>query len=522
MMYLVLTAMLALNVSKDILNAFIVVNEAMEQTTTNFDSKVRDGYSLFDKAEEAEPLKVQKYNEKAKQVRKISAEMVDYVNQLKYELFSDVDGIPIEEAKTKRLDDMDAKDNFDKPTNFFIGTTDNGKAFELHKKIEDFKMQIKQIVDDSKYELPKGLNTEGPFTGTDGSNESFEKHNFEHVVAAACYTLLNKTIGEIRNMEFEVVNHLYGAIDAKSHKFDNVSAKVIPNSRIVFAGDAYEADIIVAAFDSRQNPIAYWKQGVGDTSAISESMVNSLTKIDGKEGIAHLKIPTSNVGDQKFAGMIQLVGPDGEAQYHKFAGAYSVTRPAAAIAAEKMNVFYAGIPNPVTIAAPVAHEKLRISWGGGTANSLGGGRYDVNVPAALVGREVTVSVSADMDGKTQNMGSATFRVKAVPEPTISLGASIVGGKQPKEAILANPLIVARMSPDFNYELRWSVLSYKVTFVKNGVEDPPITVNGPQFTDQIKNRINTAGSGTIIEINEVKIQSIAGTRNIQKTMSVRIR
>ena len=522
MMYLVLTAMLALNVSKDILNAFIVVSDTVEKTNTNFEGKISATYDLFGKAAEAEPKKAGVPYEKALEIRKKSNELVAYVVDVKNELFYVVDGIPVDEIKARKLSlrDMAAKDNLDKPTNYFI----NGKkAYEMVKKFVEYKKQLVKIIDDTAFTvtnsiLTSGLQTDETYT-KDAITLDWAKYNFDGTVAAAAYTLLNKTIGEIRNMEYETVNYLFKTIDAASHKFSDVEAKVIPNSRIVFSGDSYEADIIVAAYDKRQNPVVYWRQGL-DTA--TEKMKGSLTVIEGTEGIVHLKIPTSTVGDQKFAGLIELVGADGP-QYFGFKNSYTVTRPSAAVAADKMNVFYAGIPNPVSIAAPVAPEKLRISWDGATATSTGGGKYDVTVPASLAGKEITVTVSAEMEkGKTQNMGSTTFRVKMVPEPTVFIGGSISTGKQPKDVIMANPFLTAKMSPDFNYELKWQVMSYKVTFVRNGIEEAPIAVNGGQFNEQVKNKIQSAPSGVIIEFSDIKIQSIAGTVNVQKILSIRIR
>jgi gliding motility-associated protein GldM len=517
MMYLVLTAMLALNVSKDILDAFVVVNDAMVETNTNFESKVNQSYALFDKAEESEPAKAKPFNDKAKQIRKIANEMADYIANVKYEMHAMVDGITLEQAQTMSLHELEGKDNYTKPSQYFMGQSENGKAFEMHQKIIEFKDQIRKIIENPDYEI-KGLNTEGPFFNANKEKESWEKHNFDHIVAAASYTLLNKMIGEIKNIEFEVVNHLFSAIDAGSMKFDNVTAQVVPNSKIVFSGGAYEADIFVAAYDSRQNPTVYWKMG---RDSVSQSELASLEKIEGENGKVILKIPTSGVGDQKFAGMIAIQGPDGM-EYRHFKSSYSVTRPSAAIAADKMNVLYADIPNPVSIAAPVAPERLRISWGGASATSKGAGTYDVSVPSSMAGRDITISVAADLDGRSQTMGSAVFRVKRVPEPTIFLGANIQGGRQPKDLILANPLVTAQMSSDFNFQLRWNVLSYKVTFVRNGIEDTPVTVNGPRFPEQIISKIRSAPSGTLIEITDISIRSEAGSRNIQKTLSVRIR
>jgi gliding motility-associated protein GldM len=529
MMYLVLTAMLALNVSKDILNAFVIVNDTVEQTNENFGNKMGTTYGEFQKAMENAPEKVGPYYEKAEKIRDISNELMAYVANIKDELFSTVDGLPVEEVKTqgKSLQHLSAKDNISKATQYFI--TEKKKGYEMMEKIKKYKQNLVAIVGDTGFKenhpiLTIGLEVDKMYPPThkgDKGDKDWARFNFEQTVAAACYTLLNKTIGEIRNMEYETVNYLFGAIDKGSHKFDMVSAKVIPNSRIVFAGDKYEADIIVAAYDSKQNPIVYWGSG-RDTA--TEAQVSSLTEKVGEKGVVKLEIPCGNIGDQRFAGLIKLKGPDGIDQYFPFNSSYTVTKPIAAIAAEKMNVFYAGIPNPVAIAAPVAPERLRVNWGGANARPApgGGGKYEVDVPSSLAGREITISVSAELErGRATNMGSSVFRVKSVPEPNIFIGGNITGGKQAKDAVLANPFISAKMGADFNYELRWTVVSYKVTFVKNGVEDAPITINGPSF-DQLRSKIQSASSGTIIEFSDIKINSIAGTRTPQKVFSIRIR
>jgi len=193
-------------------------------------------------------------------------------------------------------------------------------------------------------------------------------------------------------------------------------------------------------------------------------------------------------------------------------------KPYFAVANEKMNILYAGIPNPVTIAASISPKKLRIDWGGATATSLGGGRYDVNIPSSFIGKEVTIEVRR---GKTQNLGRFTFRVKPFPEPEVYVGANIVGGRIVKEVLLANPLVTARMGPEFNYHLRWNVLSYNVTFVINNIVEQPITVEGPHFSEEVKNKIIESPSGAIIVFSDFKIQSIAGYREIQKLIIIRI-
>ena len=514
MMYLVLTAMLALNVSKDILSAFATVNGTLEETNLNFTSKIDETYAVFAKLLENQP-KAKPYYDKAMQTKKIFAETVQYMEDVKLDFFCYVDGKKPEQIKGKTLAEMDAKDNFDKPGTYFIT---NKKADEMKAKFKQMKQDVEKIVGDENFKL-KGLNVDAKFKEHDESNISWEKHNFEHVVAAGVYTLLNNMIGEIKNMEYETVKHLMDQIDAGSFKFDNVSAKVIPNSRIVFSGDAFEADIIVAASDSRQALEVFW---AGGRDKVSKDEIDKLKKeVSDSGGVVHLKIPTGGIGNQKFAGLIKVQGPEGD-NFYEFSEAYTVTKPTAAVAAEKMNVFYAGIPNPVTISAPVASEQLRINWGGASATSLGNGRYDVQVPQSMSGKPITISISADMGGgKSQQMGKTEFRVKPVPEPTATIGAGITSGRQPKDVLLANPMIVAQMSKDFNYELRWNVLSYKVTFVKNNVEEAPIIVKGNRFPDNVVSKIRSASSGTQMEISDIKVQSIAGARTL-KTILVRIK
>jgi len=194
-------------------------------------------------------------------------------------------------------------------------------------------------------------------------------------------------------------------------------------------------------------------------------------------------------------------------------------RPMAVIVAEKMNVLYAGTPNPVSVAGSVPYKKLHIDWGGATAILLGNGRYDIYVPDTL--RFITISVSAELKkGKIVNLGSSTFRVKPVPPPYVYVGANILSGEHKKELILVNPLLAARMPPEFNYHMRLQVLSYKVTFICD--EDEPIIVNGHLFGDKVKEKIQKAPSGTIVVFSDIKVQSIAGELDIKEQIIITIK
>src|SRR5688572_29602210 len=121
MMYLVLTALLALNVSKDILDAFIVVNGSLENTNTNFESKISGQYSAFDKAKQLDEKKVKVIWDKAQSVKLIAKDISQYIEALKKNLVASTEGFTKEQVDTAQLAFIKNKDNYDIPTNIMIG-----------------------------------------------------------------------------------------------------------------------------------------------------------------------------------------------------------------------------------------------------------------------------------------------------------------------------------------------------------------------------------------------------------------
>jgi gliding motility-associated protein GldM len=314
-----------------------------------------------------------------------------------------------------------------------------------------------------------------------------------------------------------MLNYAIGSTTADDFKFNQINARAIPVSQMVFQGDKYSADVIVAAYDDRQSSQIYYKMGV-DTLT-SEVGANLLV---GVGGIGKLEIPAGSPGDQKFAGFIKVVTPSGATVNYHFKDKYTVLKPSATVAADKMNVFYAGIPNPVSVNAPVAPEKISIDLvGGGTQTKTGPGTYNITVPEGLAGKTITVNVKADQGGRIAQMGGTTFRVKRVPDPIGKVSANYTGGKVSKTDLAANPFISAQMPLDFVYELKWSIASYQVTFIAKGMEEAPITIQGGGFSEALKNKIRNAAPGTIIFFSGIRATSIVGQRTLPD-IGIRIR
>lgn len=527
MMYLVYTAMLALNVSSDILNAFIVVDDTLIVSNKNVASKCSNDYLWLNNQEALlGAAKVGDVNKKARQLKEETNSMVNYIETMRRDLIYYVDGDSLTTIKNDKGESvttlrtvatMKAKENFDKPTDFMINKK---KATELKNRINLYKKNVLKLIapkDKKQIEKYLGLKVDQKFT-KDNFDQSWEEHNFEHIIAAASVTILNKTIGEVRNAESMILDHLKSSISADDFKFDQIGGRTIPKSQMVFSGDNYEADIIVAAYDTKTNPEVYYKMGV-DT--LTEENLAGAVKLEGAEGVVKLKIGANNIGAQRYAGLIKIIDPQGRPKYYSFRDEYSVMKPTATIAADKMNVLYAGIANPVSVAAPVAPEKLSVSFPGCKAKSTGAGKYDISVPASLIGKKVTATVSAKVENSNKVLGSTIFRVKKVPNPRAVLGANIRGGKRAKSELLANPLIRASMGEDFAYDLKWRVNSFRVIFVIKGYEDPPLACQGGVMSEAVKAKIQKATSNTVIYFTDIKVSSEAGTRTLDE-FSVRIR
>ena len=526
MMYLVYTAMLALNVSAEILNAFVVVDDTLVTSTNLAANQNANDYQWFIGQKTILGAKVEEAYGKAQILKKESDAMVRFIEKMRNDLIFEVDGDSLAEVKTddgktvkklKTVATITKKDNFDIPTDFMIR---QGNAKKLKEEINKYKQSVLKLAkkeDQERLEKGMALNVDATYW-KDTHKESWEQHNFDHIIAAASVTLLNKMVGEVKNAESMMLNYLKSSISADDFKFDQVSGRSIPKSQMVFSGDAYEADIIVAAYDTKQTPEVYYKMGV-DT--LTEEGLSGATKLEGENGLVKLKIGTGATGEQRYAGLIKILDPNGQPKYYGFSDKYTVLSPSATIAADKMNVLYAGIANPISVSGPVAADKLSVSFPGCSAASQGGGKFNVSVPTSLIGKTVQASVAAKVGESTKTLGNTTFRVKRVPDPRAVLGANIRGGKRSKAELLANPIVRATMGEDFAYDLKWSVTSFRVILVSKGVEEPAIVCQGGALTDKAKMAIQKAPANTVVYISDIKVSSEAGPRTLDE-FSVRIK
>ncbi|MBT4061176.1 MAG: gliding motility protein GldM [Lentimicrobiaceae bacterium] len=502
MMYLVLTALLALNVSKEILDAFLVVNKSMESTNESVAVKTREKYTQFENQYNLNTNKVSPFWERALNVQTEANQLIDYLDYLKYKV------VQVSERKDsamimdlyyidtviyghrKKVLDLalvPTKDKYDATTFYMIRENQNGEAWKLSERMQVYRDTILNVMGLPANSRKVGLitNMDGiTYRDADGNKQSWEMHNFYHTILAADITIFNKIIAEVRTAEFNALNKLYASVSEKDFKFDNVAARVIPKSTYVFKGQNYEAEVLVAAYDSKTQLDSKYVTG---TDKWKETDVNRAKTVDGEEGTIKLKFNTKTEGLQKYAGIIEMRDPaTDEIVEYPYNSSYFVAPPSLTVAPLKMNVFYIGVDNPISIsAAGLSKNQIKPVIDMGKLKKDGSNwivRIDKKPKS---GAMATVSASADIDGKRMSLGKSEFRVKRVPSPTAEI-AGMTDGQLDKNVFLASAAIIPNMK-DFEFDLYFVVTSYTFATVMNG-DWLQKNVKGNVFSDEVKSII----------------------------------
>ncbi|TND09180.1 MAG: gliding motility-associated protein GldM [Bacteroidetes bacterium] len=509
MMYLVLTALLALNISKEIINAFIVIEKGLANTNSNSEAKNEFIFKAFAKAKQNDEKKAKPLWEKANAAKKLSEDMITYLHGLRGEMIAALEGIDKKVADTMDLMRIQKPDDYDVSTHFMIGEDPSnvtGKAKELKAKLNKYQQDLIALLPkDAVVDLTM-LNTKEAYSQDAEKNVSWEWYNFYHLPIVASAAQLKRIENDVRNAEGSVVNELFNQISASDFKFDKLQARVIAPSSYILAGEEYKAEVFVAASSSTQNPTVIigcdWDSVA--KKAVGPNMDSTTVKVDG--GIGTYAVKTGSEGLQKWGGVIKVKKPDGTFESYPFKSEYMVARPAAAVSPDKMNVFYIGVDNPISVsAAGVAPENLVVNISGASMSGSRG-KYIVRPNAGVT--ESNVSVGGRFGDKTTSMGSFKFRVKRVPDPVCYVGSIKGDGIMPKAEVANIRGIFAKME-NFDFDLKFDVVSWVFSMNVNGVfvEEK---ASGPGVTGNISRLLASAKGGTKVLIEQVNVKGPDGT------------
>ena len=505
MMYLVLLALLAMNVSKEILNSFVIINDGLERTNEGFDVKNEYTMQQFGKKNALDPEKVRKYYIAAKQVRDLSKEVDFFIDELKRKIIAGVEQIPEEVADTMSLMAVQAKDNYDMPTTLLIGPDLNNpanheySAVELQRRLEYFNETIRTYISEV---LPRedveGMDLAIKMEKVKEGDQtlSWIGGNFYHLPLASVVTNMTRLQAEVKNVESEVLRTLYGKISADDFSFDNLKVAVRPvKGTYVNLGDTFKAEVLMAAYSSTSDPIL----DVGEISDSAGFKVDNpdTTSVYYNNGIATYWAKPTTAGEFEWGGVLRVRKPNGELMNYPFTSTYTAAKPNLVVSPTKMNVFYRGLENPVEIAVPgVTGDKLQVNVSNASV-SKNGNEYIIK-PGN--GQECKVSVTADVNGSKTTFPPKIFRVKPVPPPVPEvLGKK--GSFNLNKAQLGGIQVVVAKLEDFLFDLQYIVTNFEMSVTVGGLRQDLKSPNN-RLTPEMKGILSKMKPGQSVVFRKI--------------------
>lgn len=480
LMYVILMAMLALNVSSDVLKGFSLINDSLLHSTDNSTGENNDIYKDFADYMKQNPEKVKAWYAKAMDVKHQADSLYNLVDALKIAIAKEADG------EKGNPDDIQKKDDMESVSHVMFGAG-SGKGALLHKSVDRFREKILAMITDERQRriISSNLETTVPKKSTN-LGKNWEQYMFESTPAAAAVTLLSKLQSDIRYAEGEVLHTLVANIDMKDIRVNQLDAYVIPNSQTIIRGGKFEARIVMAAIDTTQKPTIY----IGGRQA------------NLKDGL--YQTVCSSTGEHSLAGYLEMTNASGEKIRRDFNQKYTVIEPSATVSATLMNVLYAGFSNPMSVSVPgVPNNQISATMSGGTLTPTGSGTY-IAKPAS-VGKDAVITVTAKLDGRVQEMGKFTFHVRKLPDPTayIKLGGTKFKGGSLAKGSLMNADALGAAIDDGLLNIEFKVLGFETVFFDNMGNAVPEVSSGSQFSSRQKEVFRKLGRGKRFYITRIR-------------------
>lgn len=487
LMYIVLMAMLALNVSSDVLDGFTQVKDGLTRTNENIEQRNASIISTLEAFSVQNPEKGLPWFTKAMEVRQSTEHLYQLVDSLKYMIVREADG---DDAS---VDDIVNRESLDAASLVMLNPPAS-RGRHLRNEIDKFRNYISEIVTDSAKQasVSRALNTDATTRLGELAPTSWEEYKFYNQPVVAAVALLTKLQNDIKFAEGEALTSLLNNVDAGDVRVNELNAYVIPESRIVMRGSKYHANIILAAVDTTQRPRIF---------------------IDGKglenPGGIYEFVP-GTTGTFDYTGYLEVSHGDGTTTRHNFSSQYTVIDPTATVSATMMNVLYAGIDNPISISVPgVANAAVSASMTNGTLTRSGD--HWVARPAK-VGAEAAVSVTADFNGRKIEVASTKFRVRKLPDPTPYITYTDAqgntehykgGGRGISKTLLTQAPGIGAAIDDDLLNIAFRVVSFETVFFDSMGNAMPEVSDGTNFSQRQRAQFQRLSRGKRFYISRVK-------------------
>lgn len=513
MMYLVLTSLLALNVSKEAVEAFKLVDESLNQTTKINVERNTQVYADFEQKAATNPVKAGPWRNKANEVKSRANEMYDYIQALKLEIVRTAEGKNSDaiEGNNIIVENIHKIDENNVPSQILIGANMDGKAYDLHHALDDYREFLLQIIGNKNAKLvesiKKTLDTSDKMD-PGGEKVSWEIHNFHTLPLIAVITILSKLQGDVRNTEGLTLNYLYTQIEANDFKFNKLEPTVIASSNYVMKGGEYQAEVFVAATDTTQKPqvlVGNYKEVTLPDGTKTYKMVGKYKVLPvDKRGRGIYRVPANSIGEKKWGGIIRIKAPSGDTVPYPFkAPPYVVAAPNVVVSPTAMNVFYVGVDNPVDISVPgVGSDKISASMTNGVIKKGRTKHFRGSwiVRPKTPGKPANIRVTANINGKNVTFPPTPFRVKRVPPPVAKV-AGKKGGPISKAALAAQNVVLAEME-NFDFDLKFRVTSFRMSVTLKGFTYDEISKSN-RLTPKMKGYIQQMRRNSKVIFEDVK-------------------
>lgn len=490
LMYLVFIAMLALNMSKEVLSAFGILNNKIESSNSITDTRNESSFLQLQQKAKEQPLQYGDKKAKVDKIRALCKEFSDYIEGIKTEITKPFPKDKEGNYPCEQMDKSDAIDNM-----FYTGDKESKKGKEFVEKIKSFAGKIKAIGGSSIAEvemkkIEKRFATDDVYSEKAEAKLSWLDYNYHHFPLIASVTKLTQLQADIKTTESDIMEGMFKSDLVAAASLTAYQPIVVPEKTAFFQGETVKGKIILGKFDP---------------NLVAKSVIVNGASVPAKAGQADFSFGAGAVGEHDITGSFNF-DENGKVISLPIKGNYVVVpQPKSAnISADKMNVVYRGLPNPMTISfAGISDDKVSASAPGLT-RATGNGKYNLN-PGS--GTEVKVSVTAKLpDGKPVS-DSKIFRIKNIPAPAGAIGGSVGLQKGAKSRLEVSQ--VSAVLQDFLYDLTFQVtrFSFKVP------GQAAIIVSGDRVNAQCKAALARASKGDQISIFDIKTKIVGTTAAI---------
>lgn len=496
LMYLVFIAMMALNMSKEVLTAFGLMNEKFEEA--NLVMSESTNKVLFDglqmKAQD-EPAKYQIPFERAVKVQKLSTEFYNYLGSLKGDATKGFTNDP--ETKKLPYEQMDKGQEID--YGWFEKDGLSAKGKEIIARFEKYRADFKAIVaDDATFQIlqqsiDKKFST-NPVKNKDKQDIPYLDYHFKGYPAVASLAYLSSLQNDVRTLENEAYNLFLGNSLKQAASMRHYQAMVIPDKAVYYQGEPIKYKVVLGRYDNSTVPTSVVVNG----ATIPQSRI--------KAGQVEGTSVASGLGEHKFTGKFTFMEEGKPVVVDILNSNYVVvSRPSSAtISADKMNVVYIGLDNPISVTVEgITSDKVTASATNGSLKKIGNGKF-MFTPSA--GKEAVITATGTMpDGKAIS-SKQVFRIKALPRPRGYVRGE-PNAKGPASN-LAQVSISAKME-DFDFDVNLRVTQYTIVFPGVGSE----VINGTTLTESAKSKANRLRPGDVVRITNIKSKLEGAASNV---------